>query len=207
MTRPAAPDPESWAETVITTNADDLLRYFRRRVDEPEDAADLLGRTLLALWENARKVPAADEAARMWCFGIARNLLREHYRSATKRTSIANALRDYLSDSASVGESADTVLDSDLQAQSVRRAVRRLDERSRELVILIHWDGFSIAQAARLLSMNASTARTRYGRALHRLRNELDGLSFANDAGETPLGGGAGQIDRLHARSAGVTDR
>jgi RNA polymerase sigma-70 factor (ECF subfamily) len=207
MTGPANPDPESWAETVIAAHADDLLRYFRRRVDQPEDAADLLGRTLLALWENVKKVPAADEAARMWCFGIARNMLREHYQSTTKRTSITNALRDHLAGSASQNDSADTVLDSDLQARSIRQAVRRLDERSRELIILIHWDGFSIAQAARLLAMNASTARTRYGRALQRLRDELGGLSFANDTGKTALGDGAGQFGRSHAQPGVVNDR
>jgi RNA polymerase sigma-70 factor (ECF subfamily) len=72
---------------------------------------------------------------------------------------------------------------------SVRRAVGRLDERSRELVILVHWDGFSIAQAARLLSMNASTARTRYGRALHRLRRDLDDLSVTDEPSRIHAGG------------------
>jgi RNA polymerase sigma-70 factor (ECF subfamily) len=192
MTRPAVPDADSWAEMVVTTNAQDLLRYFRRRVDQPEDAADLLGRTLLAIWENTRRVPATDEGARMWCFGIARNMLREHYRNATKRTSLAKALHDHLVDTADRDDIADPAGDAHFQARSVQRAVGRLDERSRELLILVHWDGFSIAQAARILSMNASTARTRYGRALLRLRRDLE-LSLNDDLHRTYASGKPGR--------------
>ncbi|MEV8218699.1 sigma factor-like helix-turn-helix DNA-binding protein [Microbacterium sp. NPDC077391] len=55
----------------------------------------------------------------------------------------------------------------------MRAAVVALDAKSRELMMLVHWDGFSLAEAARLLSMNESTARTRHGRALRRLEKEL----------------------------------
>jgi len=174
MARPVPPELRDWVELMVADNADDLLRYFRRRVEQPEDAADLLGHLLLVLWEKASRIPVSDEEARMWCFGIARNMLREHYRSATKRISLANTLRDHLAGSALPDNSADTTANARLQAQATRRAVGQLDERSRELIILVHWDGFSIAQAARLLSMNESTARTRYGRALQRLRGGLD---------------------------------
>lgn len=166
-----------WIEAVVDDNVDDLLRYLRRRVDQPQDAADLLGRVLLVLWESAARVPANDTEARMWCFGIARNVLREHYRHATRRVALADELRDHLRDSASPDNAADTAAEARIRAENVRRAVVALDKRSRELLMLVHWDGFSIAEAARHLSMNESTARTRYGRALQRLRRELDGAS------------------------------
>lgn len=40
--------------------------------------------------------------------------------------------------------------------------------------MLVDWDGFSSADASRLLSMNQSTARTRHGRALRRLQRYLE---------------------------------
>jgi len=181
MRRTLAPELRDWVELVVADNADDLLRYFRRRVDQPEDAADLLGRVLLTLWEKASRIPMSDEEARMWCFGIARNVIREHYRGATKRISLANALRDQLTEPKYPDNSADTTADARLQAQAVRKAVAHLDERSRELVTLVHWDGFNIAQAARLLAINESTARTRYGRALQRLRRDLDDQSSSEE--------------------------
>lgn len=47
------------------------------------------------------------------------------------------------------------------EAIEVRDAVARLPEVQRELVMLIHWDGLSIVEAAGVLGLNASTARSR----------------------------------------------
>ena len=39
--------------------------------------------------------------------------------------------------------------------------------------MLIHWDGVTVAQAAELIGLNASTARTRYAAARAALRDAL----------------------------------
>jgi RNA polymerase sigma-70 factor, ECF subfamily len=169
---PIQPELREWVEIVVEDNVDDLLSYLRRRVAQPEDAADLLGRVLLALWEGAARVPTIDQDARMWCFGIARNILRENHRRSAKQLAWADGMRDSLR-SAAVADAADTVAEVRMRADEVRGALATLDERSRELVMLIHWDGFSIAEAARILGINVSTGRTRYGRALRRLEKQL----------------------------------
>jgi RNA polymerase sigma-70 factor (ECF subfamily) len=171
---PVSPELRAWIEDVVDDNADDILRYLRRRVNQSEDAADLLGRVLLALWENSARMPTTAQEARMWCFGIARNIVREHYRNAAKRLAIADGLRDHLRSSAQQDNAADTTAETRMRAEKVRQALTFLDERSRELVMLVHWDGFSIAEAARILSINQSTARTLHGRALQRLEKHLD---------------------------------
>ena len=51
------------------------------------------------------------------------------------------------------------------EAHAVRDAVLRLPAPQRELVMLVHWDGFTIAEAAEILRVNASTARSRYAAA------------------------------------------
>ncbi|WP_197272983.1 RNA polymerase sigma factor [Microbacterium aurantiacum] len=166
-------------------NADDLLRYLRRRVRKPEDAADLLGRVLLALWETGEKVPTSDTDARMWCFAIARNVLREHHRHAAKHLALADELRTHLRGSMTEQNSADLAAESNIRDARVRVAVMSLDTRTRELVMLVHWDGFTIAAAARLLSMNESSARTRYGRGLQRLERELREPPHSDRVGHT----------------------
>ena len=180
--RHAATELQDWIEIVVDDNAGDLLRYLRRRVNHPEDAADLLGRVLLALWENGAKVPTTDDEARMWSFGIARNVVREHQRHSVKRVELADRLRDRLATETSSGSSADGVAEVNMRNSELRQAVMALDEKSRELVMLIHWDGFSIASAARLLTMNESTARTREGRALRRLERELNDRPLFHEA-------------------------
>lgn len=172
--RPLPPELRDWIEAVIEDNADGLLRYFRRRVRQPEDAADLLGHVFLVLWENGARVPTTEQSARMWCFGIARNLLREHYRRSKKELAFADGLREHVRILGQRDNAADTAAEATLRAEKVRRAITVLDDRSKELVMLVHWDGFSIADAARLLSMNESTARTRHVRALRRLERHLE---------------------------------
>lgn len=167
------PEGEGWIASVVDENSDALLRYFRRRVMQPEDAADLLARTMLTLWENGAKIPRTATDARMWCFGIARNMLREHYRHAAQRLALADELREHLRVTVQLENSAESVAEVHTRDAEVRAAVFALDTRSRELVMLVHWDGLSIAEAARLLSMNTSTARTRYGRAIRRLEQTL----------------------------------
>lgn len=172
--RPLAEELRAWIEIVVQDNADDLLRYLARRVHPREDAADLLGKVLLILWEKGGRVPTTDEAARMWCFGIARNVLREHRRRALKSLDLADALRDHLRDARPAADSADAIVEAAMRADDVRAALRRLDERAAELLMLIYWDDFTIAEAARLLRINESTARTRHLRALRRLEAMLE---------------------------------
>src|SRR6478736_4411771 len=114
--RPIPPALRDWVELVVEDNADDLLRYLRRRVTQPEDAADLLGRVLLAVWQNSARLPTTDQDARMWCFGVARNILREHYRHTAKQLALADGLRDHLRGSASAHDGADTTAEANIRS-------------------------------------------------------------------------------------------
>ena len=59
----------------------------------------------------------------------------------------------------------------------VRDAVRRLEPELGELIRLVHWDGFSIADAGQVLGLPPSTARGHYQRAKEQLRAALGGDS------------------------------
>lgn len=192
MVRSIPPELGDWIAIVVDDNRRDLLRYLRRRVAEPEDAADLLGRVFLAVWEQGTRVPTTDRDARMWCFGIARNMLREHRRGVARQVALADDLRAHLRHAPHAQDGADTQAERNLAATDVRHALSRLDERSRELVMLVHWDGFSIADSARILDLNESSARTRYGRALKRLERQLAAQPHATTAG------GVTRVDVVH---------
>lgn len=151
-------------EGALRANADDLLAYFERRVQPRDDAADLLGETMLQAWRREDTAPKEPTEARMWLFGIARNNLANHRRSRRRRLALANRLRDHL-------PAAATPADED--ALAIRDAVARLNPEHRELIMLVHWDGFSITEAATLLDLNPSTARGRYATAKAELRDSL----------------------------------
>lgn len=148
-------------------NRADILSYLARRVDSVEDAADLFGETCLIAWRKRRSMPAEAEAARKWLFVISRNVLFNHYRSTRRRGGLTDSLRSELRRLDALGAPpTDEQLD-------VRRAIDALDHREAELVRLVHWDGWSIADAAEIMGISASTARSRYATARTRLQKLL----------------------------------
>jgi RNA polymerase sigma factor (sigma-70 family) len=152
---------------VLVATAPDLLRYLRRRA--PQEAADLLGEVMLVAWRRAGELPEAPEEARLWLFGVARLVLSNATRSKVRRLRLADALRTRLATDATIthGAAADA-------GAEVRDALDRLPDDLADVVRLVHWEGFSLAEAATVLDVNPSTVRSRYARARAELRRTLD---------------------------------
>lgn len=138
-----------------------LLRYFARRVTPTEDAADCTSETLVALWRHRRRLPAAEAERRAWAYGIARNVLANHRRGRVRRDLADDALR------AAAATPTPPIPD---EAFIAAEALNLLPERDQELIRLVVWEELSIAEAGRALGVGAATARSRYARALTRLR-------------------------------------
>ncbi|WP_166880086.1 RNA polymerase sigma factor [Salinibacterium sp. ZJ450] len=151
---------------VLAGASADLLAYCRRRA-APEDAADLLAETMVTAWRRVELLPSDPEQARMWLFGIARNMLLNADRADRRRSRLADRMRSLLTTDAQMSappaDAGSEVLD----------AIARLEPELAELVRLVHWDGFSLAQAAELTGIPAPTARGRYHRAKEALRAAL----------------------------------
>ncbi|GAA3647697.1 RNA polymerase sigma factor [Microbacterium marinilacus] len=147
----------------VEASADDLLAYLQRRVG-PDDAPDLLGETMVVAWRRVGELPGDAERARMWLFGVARGTLLNHARGERRRWALADRIRQHAADGAA--PAAD-------EGAEVRDAIERLDADLAELVRLVHWDGFSLGEAAEILGIPASTARGRYARAKQQLRATL----------------------------------
>ena len=152
-------------ESVIAQCAPALLGYFIRRVENTEDAADLVSETMVAAWKASKRMPHDGEEARMWLFGVARNTLSHHSRSTRRRDALVERLGQSLSAHHADGDS---------DALDVRRAVSGLPAELGELVRLVHWDGFTLEQAAAHLGLRPSTARGRHARAKVLLREKLE---------------------------------
>jgi RNA polymerase sigma-70 factor (ECF subfamily) len=180
MTALNTPDTvDAWAEDVIRINAPDLLTYLVRRTEPAADAADVLSNALLVIWDRRDRIPTDPTEARMWSFGVARNVLRDYRRQGVRQSALADALRDNLLTAlpSSSGTDPLQVTEHRDRIQYIRAAVANLKESDRELITLIHWDAFTLAEAAAFLGINASTARTRYARARNRLAVELSSQS------------------------------
>jgi RNA polymerase sigma-70 factor (ECF subfamily) len=146
----------------IEREAPGILAYFGRRVASADDAADLLGDTLVVAWRKVATVPRDETEARMWLYGVARRVLTTHRRTLARR----GALEERMRLEATV-QSAPPVLDH------VRALIGDLDPVDREIISLHYWEGFSLVEVAAVLRMRPATVRSRHARARKSLRDAL----------------------------------
>jgi RNA polymerase sigma-70 factor (ECF subfamily) len=157
--------PASGFEEFVERVSPDVLAYFLRRVETPDDAADCVAETLLVLWRRRSDLPDMLDDRRAWTFGIANGVLRNHRRSGLRRNALADRLRHHLVNTI---PPAATVMSGELAA-----ALRSLNDADRELIALVAWEGMSITSAAGILGIKPAAARARYSRARARLRHFL----------------------------------
>jgi RNA polymerase sigma-70 factor (ECF subfamily) len=149
---------------------DTVLGFALRRVDRPEDAADVTADTFLVAWRRLAHVPAGDET-RPWLYGVARRVLANHRRGDRRRTALGNRLGDRLRIelAASVPDTSDDVV----QRADVNAAMRRLSARDQEVLELHLWEGLESREIAEVLGLTTVVVRPRLSRARTRLRELL----------------------------------
>ncbi|MEU5904743.1 sigma-70 family RNA polymerase sigma factor [Micromonospora sp. NPDC047527] len=149
---------------VYAANFEPLLAYAMRRVEQPEDAADVVAETFLVAWRRSRHMPP-DTEVRPWLYGVARRVLANHHRSGLRRGRLGDRLRQRLR-AVIVADPGSEVP----ERLTVRAALARLGEQDRELLMLTFWEGLEPREAADVLRISPAAARTRLSRARARLR-------------------------------------
>lgn len=157
-------------EVIYRSHVRVVLGFALRRVDRPEDAADVLSEVMLVAWRRLDDVPP-DGEARLWLYGVARRVLANQARSASRRTQLGQRLRDDLHTLA--GARQDFAGQYELRDQ-VRTALAELAESDRELLLLSSWEGLTPTEIAKVLGTRAGGVRTRLHRARRRLRARLE---------------------------------
>lgn len=174
-------------EDAVREAEEDLYRYFMRRINNPSDAAEAYGELLLTAWRRRRRMPTRADQARMWLFGVAHNILRSNRRSKAR---YANALQRLTLEAQTAPPPESTE-----QAVEIRGAIAVLPPDQAELIRLVYWDGFPSHEAAAILGLNPSTARSRIAAARAKLRllltvdtSEPKGLGVQEDDAQLEVG-------------------
>lgn len=148
----------------------DVLAYFLRRLDR-DDAVDATADVFLTAWRRIGDVPANLEA-RLWLFGVAHNVLRNHRRTLRR----VGRLRSKLSATGADPEPLpETVVVRREQDREVIAALDRLRPQDREVLTLRLWEEASFDDIAAVMQCSRHAAEQRYGKALRRLRSVCEG--------------------------------
>ena len=143
----------------------DLLSYAVRRVQRPEDAADVVAETFLVAWRRFPEVPL-DDGALLWLYTVAGNVIANQRRAERRRTRLGARLAETLQTEIATHEAPRG------EAAEILRAMGELGPEDRELLMLVSWEDLAPSEAARVLGITALAARRR----LHRARRRLKGL-------------------------------
>lgn len=166
MTARETSDPRAAFADLYRATRADLLRYLIRRCPDVEEAADLLAETYLTAWRKLDAIPAG-EAAQLWLYGVARNLL---LRSARRRR-IAFALIERLASELQAAQPTPTA--DQPRHEALRLALAELSEQDREILTLNAWEGLAPREIAQVVAANANIVRIRLHRARSRVRKQL----------------------------------
>lgn len=192
MNDPATPGEDAAArrrrfEALYAQYHAQVLGYALRRIDSPDEAADVLADTFLVAWRRLEIVPEG-ERSRLWLYGVARRVLSNQRRGEHRRTQLADRLREELSAHLPLAQVPG-------EGTALAVAFGSLTDDDRELLALQGWEGLAPAEIATVLGCSRNAARIRLHRARRRLR---DALAVAEVPGDTSLSpGSAGPVDPL----------
>lgn len=158
---------------IVARHQDDLHRYVRSRVPDFHEAQDVTARVFEEAFRSLPSFRRERTNFRGWLFGIAGNLCIDWRRDRRNRnSSLIKLFGDLDSQPDSVARD-ETRKDTNDRSEDVRRAVARLPEKYREVLLLWGVTGLSLPEVARALAINEPTARKRLSRAREMLRFRL----------------------------------
>ncbi|HKO48038.1 MAG TPA: sigma-70 family RNA polymerase sigma factor [Polyangiaceae bacterium] len=150
--------------------AERIFGFLLRLSGSRAIAEDLFQHTFMRLAEVGARL-RGDSDLRAWLFSVARNAFHSHARSARSRSVEPSADVELFAASPGAG----THPDSRLALNELERALARMAENDRELLLLLAVEGLSHAELAQVLDLDRVTLRKRVSRARARLAEALDG--------------------------------
>lgn len=148
-------------------NAGSLFRYLLKLSGDADRANDALQEAFLRLVTK----PPRDKRARTWLFRVATNVIFDQARTSTRRQRLLESgpLDAGVGD---VGADPHDALTRSDQSRVVRRALDKLSERDRT-VLLMRAEGFEHREIAEVIEMNPKAIGVVIARAMKKLAAEL----------------------------------
>jgi RNA polymerase sigma-70 factor, ECF subfamily len=155
-----------------------LYGYFLRATNSHHDAEDLLGEMMLRL---VSKLERYDDRGRFepWLFRIAANMVRDRIRRAKSNPAPTSLTGDSRSGPGLAdqiladGGEVDTGLLAEEASAQLQAALMKLDEPTRDMILLRHFGQMSYKEIADLFRCPLGTALARVHRGLKALRRMM----------------------------------
>ena len=144
--------------------------YCLRRLGT-DDAADAAAEIFTIAWRKLPTIPPEDQA-RLWLFGVARNVVAHHHRSRQRRSRLHNRLGQVVAVDQSVADTGEIVVRRS-QEQEVIDAMDRLKAEDSEVLRLKVWEELPHDAIATVLGVSPHAVDMRVQRATKKLAKLL----------------------------------
>jgi RNA polymerase sigma-70 factor (ECF subfamily) len=167
MKRRVSPDEELMT-ALYTEHYAVLLSFISRYVHDRHKAEDLVQETLLRAWKHIDHLDSDPGRIRSYLLTIARNVVTNAWRAEQRRPHL-------VADDVAVAaaSSADNV-DQMVEGWLVAEALERLSDDHQAVVRAMYYEGQSVADAARKLSVPEGTVKSRAYYAVRALRTAFE---------------------------------
>ena len=145
----------------VNLYADGVYRFIVKNLRHEEDARDVVQTAFEKLWRNREDVD--NSKSKSYLFTVAYNSMIDHLRKL-KRISLKEEFKD---DTRVYNHQANNA------KQILERALSRLSETQRSLVLLKDYEGYSYEEIGEIMGLNASQVKVYLHRARLTLRNYL----------------------------------
>lgn len=168
LARLAARGDEAAFDALVRRCYRRVYRWALVRVGEPDEAEDVTQEVLLRLY---RHLPSWEGRGRFttWLFGVTRNAAASQATRNKRRVRMGDSI-DGPRTVAGAEEQVLGRLHATGMVEGLEGFLHELPARQRELFDLIDIQGFTPAEVARMLDMNASTVRVHLFKARRRIR-------------------------------------
>ena len=146
---------------------DDLWRYIQRRSINTEEARDTLSEVFLVAWRRLEDIPAGKEA-RLWLFGVARNLVKTSWRKRKRSGDLLVRIGSEMSTKGTTDEELDNS-----GVLKIVKALQFLSENDQEILRLLAWEDLSHKEISVVLGCSENAVAIRIRRARVRLMKVL----------------------------------
>ena len=142
-----------------------LFNFFLRLTGDRQASEDMVQDVFLRMLKY-RATYRPGSQFRTWMYHLARNVRIDRMRARPPEVELDTASHDPPSGEASPGE----IVDRDEQSALLRRAMARLPEDKRELLVLSRFQGLKYEQVGELLGCEVGAVKVRVHRAVKALR-------------------------------------